>query len=61
MRETLATLERLAQTATSTGQYQAKFEACAQALERADSLADMAPVVQDAIQTARASRRIPGR
>ncbi|MCX7663899.1 MAG: diguanylate cyclase [Tepidimonas fonticaldi] len=55
MRETLATfLERLAQTATSTGQYQAKFEACAQALERADSLADMAPVVQDPIQTARA-------
>ncbi|WP_334154638.1 GGDEF domain-containing protein [Tepidimonas sp.] len=55
MRETLATfLERLAQTATSTGQYQAKFEACAQALERADSLTDMAPVVQDAIQTARA-------
>ncbi|TSE19852.1 Diguanylate cyclase YdeH [Tepidimonas alkaliphilus] len=55
MRQTLATfLERLAQTAVSTGQYQAKFEACAQALERAQSLADMAPVVQDAIQTARA-------
>lgn len=55
MRQTLATfLERLAQTAASTGQYHAKFEACAQALERAESLADMAPVVQEAIQTARA-------
>lgn len=55
MRQTLATfLERLAQTTVSTGQYHAKFEACAQALERATSLADMAPVVQEAIQTARA-------
>ena len=55
MRQTLATfLERLAQTAASTGQYHAKFEACAQALERAESLADMAPVVQEAIQAARA-------
>ncbi|TSE23003.1 GGDEF domain-containing protein [Tepidimonas aquatica] len=55
MRQTLATfLERLAQTAASTGQYHAKFEACAQQLERATSLADMAPVVQEAIQTARA-------
>lgn len=55
MRQTLATfLERLAQTTVSTGQYHAKFEACAQALERAESLADMAPVVQEAIQTARA-------
>lgn len=55
MRQTLTTfLERLAQTAASTGQYHAKFEACAQALERAESLAEMAPLVQEAIQTARA-------
>ena len=55
MRQTLATfLERLAQTADATSQYHSKFEACAQRLEQATSLADMAPVVQEAIQTARA-------
>jgi diguanylate cyclase len=55
MRQTLATfLERLAQTADATSQYHSKFEACAQRLEQATSLAEMAPVVQEAIQTARA-------
>jgi diguanylate cyclase len=55
MRQTLATfLERLAQTADATSQYQSKFESCAQRLEQATSLAEMAPVVQEAIQTARA-------
>ncbi len=55
MRQTLATfLERLAQTTAASTQYHVKFEACAQRLEQAHSLADMAPVVQEAIQTARA-------
>ena len=55
MRQTLATfLQRLAETTAASTQYHAKFEACAQKLEQAQSLADMAPVVQEAIQTARA-------
>ncbi|TSE34507.1 GGDEF domain-containing protein [Tepidimonas charontis] len=55
MRQTLATfLERLAETTVASTQYHAKFEACAQRLEHAQSLADMAPVVQEAIQAARA-------
>jgi diguanylate cyclase len=55
MKETLATfLSRLAQTTASSSQYQTLFERCAQRLESATSLADMAPVVQEAIQAARA-------
>ncbi|NIC40730.1 diguanylate cyclase [Aquabacterium sp. A08] len=55
MKETLGVfLERLAQTAASSDQYQAQFEDCADRLERAQSLTDMAPVLQEAIQSARA-------
>lgn len=54
MKETLSTfLQRLSQTADSSEHYQQQFEACAQRLEHARSLAEMAPVVQEAIQSAR--------
>lgn len=54
MKETLATfLERLAQTTADSSQYQTVFERCAERLETAGSLAEMAPVVQEAIQAAR--------
>lgn len=54
MKETLATfLARLAQTSSDSTQYQAIFERCAEQLETASSLAEMAPVMQEAIQAAR--------
>ena len=54
MKDTLSTfLERLAQTTENSTHYQTKFERCATELEQAHSLADMAPVLQDAIQSAR--------
>lgn len=54
MKETLSTfLQRLSQTADNSEHYQKRFEACAQRLENASSLTEMAPVVQDAIQSAR--------
>ncbi len=54
MKETLSTfLQRLSQTADNSEHYQQRFEECAQRLESASSLAEMAPVVQDAIQSAR--------
>ena len=54
MKETLGTfLQRLAQTADSSETYQKQFETCAQQLEKARSVADMAPVLQTAIQSAR--------
>ena len=54
MKQTLSTfIERLGQITDNSGQYQQKFEKCADALERATSLAEMAPVLQEAIQTTR--------
>ncbi|WP_101048221.1 GGDEF domain-containing protein [Macromonas nakdongensis] len=55
MKETLGVfLERLAQTADNSDKYQLQFENCANRLEQAQSLSDMAPVLQEAIQSARA-------
>ncbi|MGQ9723990.1 MAG: diguanylate cyclase [Tepidimonas sp.] len=55
MKETLAVfLTRLAQTTEGSAHYHAVFEQCANRLERAASLAEMAPVVQEAVQAARA-------
>jgi len=55
MKETLAVfLERLAQTVANSDQARTRFESCAERLEQAGSLADMAPVLQEAIQSARA-------
>lgn len=54
MKETLSTfLQRLSQTADNSQHYQQRFEECARRLESASSLAEMAPVVQQAIQSAR--------
>lgn len=55
MKETLATfLTRLAQTTEGSAHYHAIFERCATRLEAATSLAEMAPVVQEAVQATRA-------
>lgn len=55
MKETLNVfLERLSQTADSSDRYQAQFENCADRLAHAESLTDMAPVLQEAIRSARA-------
>ncbi|WP_058616222.1 GGDEF domain-containing protein [Tepidimonas taiwanensis] len=55
MKETLATfLNRLAQTTEGSAHYHGVFERCAARLESAASLAEMAPVVQEAVQAARA-------
>jgi len=52
MKETLAVfLERLAQTVANSDQARTRFESCAERLEQAGSLADMAPVLQEAIQS----------
>lgn len=54
MKETLAIfLERLAQTAASNDQFQAHMESCAHRLEAARDVTEIAPVLQDAIQSAR--------
>lgn len=54
MKETLSVfLERLAQTTASNEQFQAQMESCASRLEQAQDLADITPVLQEAIQSAR--------
>lgn len=54
MKETLGLfLQRLAQTSAASSQYQSTFEQCATALSQASSLEEMAPVLQQAIQSAR--------
>jgi diguanylate cyclase len=54
MKESLSTfLQRLAQTADNSEKYQKQFEHCAQALQQAQTIADMAPVLDTAIQSAR--------
>lgn len=54
MKQTLSTfIERLAEVTDSSGQFQNKFEHYTAQLEQATSLADMAPVLQDAIQSTR--------
>ena len=54
MKETLSTfLQRLAQTTANSEEYHKQFEACAEQLDRAQSVADIAPVLQAAIQSAR--------
>lgn len=54
MKETLAVfMQRLSETAASSEQYQQRFEHFAHQLERATSLAEMTPVLQQAIQSAR--------
>lgn len=54
MKQSLNTfLQKLAQTSESSAEYQHRFEACAEELDRATSLADLAPVLQSAIQSAR--------
>lgn len=54
MKETLgAFLERLAQTADSNDHYQTELEQCATRLENVTNLTEMAPVLTDAIQSAR--------
>lgn len=54
MKETLAVfMQRLSETAASSEQYQQRFEHFAHQLERSTSLAEMTPVLQQAIQSAR--------
>lgn len=54
MKETLSVfLERLAQTTASNEQFQAQMESCATRMEQAKDLADITPVLQEAIQSAR--------
>ncbi len=54
MKETLSVfLQRLGETADSSQQYQQRFEHFAHQLEKAQSLAEMTPVLQQAIQSAR--------
>lgn len=54
MKQSLNTfLQKLAQTSESSAEYQHRFEACAQELDQATSLTDLAPVLQSAIQSAR--------
>ncbi|BAO80912.1 hypothetical protein SRAA_1058 [Serpentinimonas raichei] len=54
MKETLAVfMQRLGETAASSEQYQQRFEHFAHQLERSTSLAEMTPVLQQAIQSAR--------
>lgn len=54
MKQTLSTfIERLGQMTDNSGTYQERFEQCAKALEKANNVADLAPILQDAIQTTR--------
>jgi len=54
MKETLTVfMQRLGETAASSEQYQQRFEHFAHQLERSTSLAEMTPVLQQAIQSAR--------
>jgi len=54
MKETLTLfMHRLSETAASSQQYQQRFEHFANQLEKAHSLAEMTPVLQQAIQSAR--------
>lgn len=54
MKETLAVfMQRLSQTAASSEQYQRRFEHFAHQLEHSTSLAEITPVLQQAIQSAR--------
>lgn len=54
MKESLSTfLQRLAQTTANSEEYHKQFESCAEQLDRAKSVADIAPVLQAAIQSAR--------
>jgi len=54
MKETLSTfLHKLAQTSASSEEYHQRFEACAEQLHQASSVAEIAPVLQVAIQSAR--------
>ncbi len=54
MKETLSTfLHKLAQTTASSEEYHKRFEACAEQLDQASSVAEIAPVLQAAIQSAR--------
>jgi diguanylate cyclase len=55
MKRTLATfIERLGRMTEDSSHYGQKIELCAQRLERAQDLSDIAPVLQEAIQTTRA-------
>ena len=54
MKETLAVfMQRLSETAANSQQYQQRFEHFAHQLERSTSLAEITPVLQQAIQSAR--------
>lgn len=54
MKEALSTfLHRLAQTTASSEEYHQRFEACAQQLDQASSVDQIAPILQAAIQSAR--------
>ncbi len=55
MKRTLASfIERLGRMTEDSSHYGQKIEQCAQRLERAQDLSDIAPVLQEAIQTTRA-------